>query len=75
MTTNKLLCEVGEALYGPRFQADLARDLKVSDRTMRRWVAGQTLPPKDVLLELQHILIERSISITRLITKTSDAVS
>lgn len=74
MTTNKILCEAGEALYGPRYQADLARDLKVSDRTMRRWVAGETSPSKDVLLDVQNILIERSITITRLIIKTREAM-
>lgn len=34
------LCEVGAALYGERWQSPLARDLGVSDRTMRRWVNG-----------------------------------
>jgi hypothetical protein len=30
----------GEALYGPNWQSQLARDLSVSDRTVRRWLAG-----------------------------------
>lgn len=38
--SSKLLRDAGEALYGPRWQSDLARDLHVADRTMRRWLAG-----------------------------------
>ena len=36
---------IGEALYGPRWQSDLARDLNIADRTMRRWCAGEDIPP------------------------------
>ena len=35
------LRQVGEALYGPRFASDLARDLRMSDRNMRRLLAGE----------------------------------
>jgi hypothetical protein len=38
------LQSAGEALYGPRWQSDLARALGVSDRTMRRWVASDDVP-------------------------------
>lgn len=44
--SSRLLRDVGEALYGPRWQSDLARDLHVADRTMRRWLAGaDDMPP------------------------------
>ena len=39
------LVAVGEAMYGPRWQTDLARDLGVADRTMRRWDSGHTPIP------------------------------
>jgi len=39
--TRDLFCRVGAALYGPRWQSELARDLGVSDRTVRRWAAGE----------------------------------
>jgi hypothetical protein len=39
------LATVGEALFGPRWQTPLAEAMGVSDRTVRRWVAGQTVPP------------------------------
>lgn len=41
---NELLQRAGGALYGPRWQADLAGALGVSDRTLRRWVAGEPVP-------------------------------
>ena len=40
----ELLITVGEALYGKQWQSALAGDLGVTDRTMRRWVAGERIP-------------------------------
>ena len=37
---SKLLRDAGEALYGPQWQSQLARDLGMSDRHMRRLDAG-----------------------------------
>ncbi len=39
------LVQVGEAMYGPRWMTDLARDLDVNDRTVRRWDSGATPIP------------------------------
>lgn len=39
------LNSVGEALFGPRWQTPLALALKVSDRTVRYWLAGEPIPP------------------------------
>lgn len=36
----KIFHEAGEALYGPRWQSDLARDLEMSDRHIRRLASG-----------------------------------
>lgn len=41
---SRLLIECGEALYGQQWQSALARDLGVSDRTVRRWAAGGKVP-------------------------------
>lgn len=57
---SRLLVECGEALYGPRWQSELARDLQVSDRTMRRWVAGTTDVPAGLYLDLLRLTQERS---------------
>jgi hypothetical protein len=58
-----LLREAGEALYGPRWQSDLARDLKVSDRTVRRWDAGANDIPAGVWLELRALLKARGLAL------------
>ena len=41
----KGLAEVGETLYGPRWQSALARDLGVSIRTVQFWAAGERRIP------------------------------
>lgn len=53
------LIQYGEALYGPRFLHPLAEALGVNERTMRRWVAGDTSPPDSVLDDLQALVRER----------------
>lgn len=55
MTDTELLVRVGEALYGEHWRSALARDLSVTDRTMRRWVDKG--PPPKVWSELL-VLIE-----------------
>lgn len=58
--SSRLLKRCGEAMYGPRWQSDLARDLKVSDRTVRRWVDGSSDVPDGVYLELLGLCQERA---------------
>lgn len=41
------LIAVGETLYGERWQAPLARELGVLERTMRRWVAEEWPVPDE----------------------------
>lgn len=53
-----LLIEVATALYGAQWQTPLAHDLDVADRTVRRWVAGQTIPP-GVRDDLKRLVAER----------------
>lgn len=57
---SRILLECGEALYGPRWQSDLARDLGVADRTVRRWVAGATRVPTGVYVDLLRLVTERA---------------
>lgn len=52
------LAKIGQALYGERWQSALARDLGVSDRTMRRWAAGTHQQP-DLRAELLAIVRQR----------------
>lgn len=60
------LRQAGEALYGPRWQSDLARALGVSDRTMRRWAAGTHCPPPGVHADLLR-LVEQRIAVLRML--------
>lgn len=62
-----LLSKCGEALYGPRWQSELSRDLDVDDRTMRRWVAGDSQIPDGVNVDLLRLLTERAADIDGLI--------
>lgn len=50
-----LLIESGVALYGPRWQAELARELGVADRTIRRWVAGTSDVPAGLYVDLLRL--------------------
>ncbi len=65
--TPALLREAGEALYGPRWQSDLSRDLNVSDRTMRRWAAGEWDVPDKASRELHTLLVVRRMAISHLL--------
>lgn len=57
--TPATLNRVGTALYGPFWQSQLARDLGVNDRTLRRWVAGDMQIPERVREELSDIINNR----------------
>ncbi len=59
----KLLERAGEALYGPRWQSELARAINVSDRTMRRWVAEPYEIPSTVWDEIGALLGRRRAEI------------
>ena len=59
MSPSNTLRIVGESLYGTRWQSDLAVDLGISDRTMRRWVAGTDVPRFDVVMDLQRLLVRQ----------------
>jgi hypothetical protein len=58
---SRLLVECGEALYGPRWQTDLAADLGVSDRTVRRWAAGTQDVPRGAYTDLLRLTQERAV--------------
>jgi hypothetical protein len=53
------IIKIGEALFGPRFQRELAEALNVNERTMRRWVAGDFEPPESLKADLLRLLRER----------------
>ena len=44
---------LGKALYGPGWQSALARDLDITPRAVRHWMAGAHKVPKDVCARLR----------------------
>lgn len=66
--TPALLRSVGLALYGPHWQTFLARDLEVSDRTIRRW-AGGMYPIPDIRAELFLLLRDRREKVAALMAE------
>ena len=52
------LSTISTLLYGPHWQSELARALGVSDRTVRRWAAGQA-PPEGVWQDIARLARER----------------
>lgn len=68
----KVLANAGMALFGPAWQSDLARLLKLERRTIQRWAAaasadqGYSVSPRvlaDLMSELdrKHMPLERAI--------------
>lgn len=70
---SRLLVECGEALYGPQWQSALARDLAVSDRTVRRWVAGTSEAPAGLYLDLLRLTQERAAVLDALAPRLQQA--
>jgi hypothetical protein len=63
---NELLARIGEVLYGPRWQTDLARALGVADRTVRRWSASPADVPTGAWFDLFGQLENRCTDTSRM---------
>jgi hypothetical protein len=63
MNDTQLLSEVGAVLYGAHWQAALASEIAVSDRSMRRWANGTDPIPWGVWLDVYRHIEARSISL------------
>ncbi len=51
---------IGLALYGNCFQSQLAEALGVSDRTMRRWLCGDSSLPEGIWSDLADLCSGRA---------------
>lgn len=69
--TPELLALCGQALYGARWQTEIARDLQVDDRTVRRWLSGERSIPPGLRRELLALLREHADGIGDLINRLS----
>ena len=70
---SRLLVECGAAFYGPQWQSALARDLAVSDRTVRRWAAGVYPMPSGVYVDLLRLAQERAAVLDALAERLREA--
>ena len=57
--TSNLLRDIGECLYGARWQCELSRDLAVNERTVRRWLDGSRSIPGDLPAKLRALVKAR----------------
>jgi hypothetical protein len=67
-----LLRNIGEKLYGPRWQTDLSTAIGVSDRSMRRWVAGDDHVPYGVWNDLRLLVQTRWIDLREIEYQLND---
>ncbi|MBA5779125.1 hypothetical protein H2509_18510 [Stappia sp. F7233] len=67
--SSKLIRDVGEALYGPRWQSDMARDLDVSDRHIRRLAAGASDLTPGMAMDLWRLAEERAAALDDVIER------
>lgn len=58
-TRRKLLGAAASLLYGDHWQSALAALLDVNDRTVRRWVAGDSAVPDSALAAIADRLAKR----------------
>ena len=69
----QLFNKVGSAIYGAEWQAPIARDLNVNERSLRRWIAGAEEVPRGVWLDLGVILGTKHQAFGRLIEEVNRA--
>jgi hypothetical protein len=68
----EMLARVGTALYGPKWQTDLAADLGVNDRTMRYWATGQRAIPDRIASELLALVTARGAELAAVAAELED---
>lgn len=68
-----LLKEAGEALYGPRWQREVARLLSVLDVRVRDWQAGRRPIPADIWPKLHGALAAKKAAVAAAKKKVAKA--
>lgn len=69
--TPRELDQIGRTLYGSIYARDLAEALGVTDRTVRRYVAGEREIPLDMKVRLERLARERVREITTIVARAS----
>ncbi len=67
--STKLLQDTGEALYGPQWQSAISRDLDISDRHIRRMLAGDAQLKPGMAMDLWRIALERAQQLDEVIER------
>lgn len=67
MADNKLIVRAGEALFGERWQAELARALEVSPDTVQDWRQGRMSPRPGVYVDLMRLAVERAAELDEVV--------
>ena len=65
MQSFTLFGQIGRALFGSHWQADLDVNLRI----LRRWGAGQEEPPPGVWRELEEIAVARGAELALLVNE------
>ena len=68
----QLLTEIGERLYGPRWPLELARDICVSEGTIKRWAAGTDEVDDAAWRNMALLLETRAIDLQELRNRIKD---
>jgi hypothetical protein len=63
MNDVQLLSQVGEELYGPRWQVKLSEQIAVSDRSMRRWANGTDKIPWGAWHDVHRLIQSRAAAL------------
>jgi hypothetical protein len=67
MTDNNLITRTGLALWGARWQSEMAKTLNVREDTVQDWRQGRSSIPNGVLEDLLKISWNRYYEIKRII--------
>lgn len=66
------LRQAGEALYGSRWQSELARALGVGDRRVREWYAGERRTPPGIWTDIAGLLRDRQQEIEAVLVELAE---
>ena len=69
MTTEQLQ-KAGQLLYGDQWQSNLARSLSIDDRTVRRWLRGDSSIKQSIADDVMQMLKNNQYQINQFINQT-----
>lgn len=55
--------QIGMKLFGRGWQTDIAEQLGVAPRTVRRWIAGERSMPEDISLRVHRVIDKRALDL------------